>query len=810
MARRTLTIRLLCVALSGLPLSLCAPISTLASPPDHHRMVMKDEYVVTLSRGSFGAPGKLVTNSSPHFNPTVGHTEAVLDPHTLLVTAPVSEVSVMHAPDNREQHEPVPFEARLDACKRLMSDPQITSCSPNFIVHALDTTPNDPSFPDQWGLGSAQGLSAQRAWDLTTGSRAVVVAVLDTGIDYTHPDLAENMWHNPGEVDGNGLDDDQNGYVDDVYGINSISGAASPGDPLDDHYHGTHVAGIIGAVGNNGVGVVGVNHAVSIMALKFMGASGSGSVSDAIRAIDYMVTMARDRGINVRIVNNSWGGGGYSAPLENAIQRAKAAGIIFVAAAGNDSADNDSDPNYPAGYEVENVVSVAAVSKTQDLASFSNFGASTVDIAAPGVEILSTVPGRGYSTLSGTSMATPHVAGALALLFSHEPTLTYREAIDRLYLAGAERPSLQNSLTGVPLVRTQRTVHAARMLLNQTSPLPTPPADLAGCDYEFNGENLLSSGEADQAADQAPIINQSDEGDFYRVQLPFSFPFFRESIDTIWVSPNGVVHTKAPSAFDYSVGSRPPRNSIAALQADLTPRGIDQGARVAVAPDKVTVMWRSEHYNHPGEGVIIIRLTIKSDGTFYSSVHFGEDGSLLSLQRQILGDPFAAPSTPAVSLIGVGGATTSFSSKLDLELTQLSLLSPAAPSLALRTTMANGCSAGPPQSGDPNPEVLTIELAKGRQTVRWTPLTITFTGTGSGEVPVLFRVNNVDCSPSATVTLSEGDGRLLTFVPDGVRRLTVQASASVARTRIQPRSRRTETLAARGLCRRILRNVTAP
>jgi subtilisin family serine protease len=286
--------------------------------------------------------------------------------------------------------------------------------------------PNDPSFGRLWGLdnnGQSGGLAgadidATRAWDVTTGSRSVVVAVIDTGVDYRHTDLAANVWRNPGEVAGNGVDDDRNGFIDDVHGWDFANG---DGDPLDDEGHGTHVAGTIGAVGNNGVGVTGVNWAVSIMALKFLGSDGSGSTSDAIAAINYATRMRRDFGVNVVATNNSWGGGGSSAALRRAIQAGGDAGILFVAAAGNEGVNNDVTPSYPANDTSTAVIAVAATDRSNRLASFSNYGATSVDIAAPGAAIYSTVPGNAYESYSGTSMATPHVTGAVALLAAANP-----------------------------------------------------------------------------------------------------------------------------------------------------------------------------------------------------------------------------------------------------------------------------------------------------------------------------------------------------------------------------------------------------
>ena len=299
---------------------------------------------------------------------------------------------------------------------------------PDFVITA-SATPNDPSYSRLWGLhntGQTGGLSdadmdVAEAWDVSTGARSVVVGVIDTGIDYRHPDLAANMWRNPGETPGDGVDNDRNGYVDDVYGWDFANNDA---DPFDDEGHGTHVSGTIGAVGNNGVGVVGVSWNVSLMALKFLGADGSGSTSGAIAAINYATRMRQSFGVNVVATNNSWGGGGASTALRDAIAAGGAAGILCVAAAGNDATNNDSTPSYPANYASDAIIAVAAIDSSNRLASFSNYGATTVDVAAPGVGIYSTVPNSGYASYSGTSMATPHVTGTVALLAAANPGAT--------------------------------------------------------------------------------------------------------------------------------------------------------------------------------------------------------------------------------------------------------------------------------------------------------------------------------------------------------------------------------------------------
>ncbi len=332
-------------------------------------------------------------------------------------------------------------------------------------VRQVEVTSNDPLAYTVWANST---ISADDAWAISTGSASVVVAVIDTGVDYTHPDLAANIWTNPGEIAGNGIDDDGNGFVDDVHGYDFFN---NDGDPMDDNMHGTHVAGTIAAVGNNGVGVVGVNWTSSIMALKFLSAEGYGSTSDAIRAINYATMMRERYGVNVRVENNSWGGGSYSVSLQNAIKLTGDAGILFVAAAGNSGSNNDAYPQYPASYNCTNIISVAATTQYDTLASFSCYGATSVDIAAPGVNIYSTLPGGRYGALSGTSMASPQVAGAAALAWAVNPYASL-ETIRNAILGGADPVS---ALSGRVVTGGRLNVCNTISILDSPVTSPAPP-----------------------------------------------------------------------------------------------------------------------------------------------------------------------------------------------------------------------------------------------------------------------------------------------------------------------------------------------
>jgi subtilisin family serine protease len=337
---------------------------------------------------------------------------------------------------------------------------------PNWILHA-QKLPNDPRFDQLWGLRNTgqtvngiagtrgADISAEPAWSVTTGSASVVIGVVDTGIDYTHPDLAANVWTNTSGI---------NGCLPGTHGYNAILTTC---EPLDDNRHGTHVSGTIGAVGNNGIGVTGVNWTTSMMALKFLSAAGIGLTDHAVAAIDWAVK-AKKAGVNLRALNNSWGGGGFSQALADEISVANANDILFVVAAGNDRANNDDIPTYPCSYGIANEVCVAATDQNDNLASFSNHGVNSVDLAAPGTNILSTTPGGMYAYLNGTSMATPHVTGAAGLILStgYQSVATLKSTILRSVDPLA-------SLSG--LTRTGGRLNVCRAIPTCAAPSPPPP-----------------------------------------------------------------------------------------------------------------------------------------------------------------------------------------------------------------------------------------------------------------------------------------------------------------------------------------------
>jgi subtilisin family serine protease len=326
----------------------------------------------------------------------------------------------------------------------------------------ISAIPNDPRYNEQYGLAL---IGAPQAWGSSAGSREVIIGVVDTGIDYLHPDLVDNVWINGGEISGNGIDDDGNGFVDDVYGWNFDAGT---NNNMDDNGHGTHVSGTIGASGNNGIGVTGVAWNVQVLGCKGLDKNGSGFFSSIAACIDY-ITALKLRGENIFAVSMSLGGN-RSALLERALIRARDAGLLVIAAAGNESSNNDRVPAFPASSSLDNVISVAAVDSRSSLASFSNFGVKSVDLAAPGVGILSTFPREfgglgGYGSISGTSMATPHVSGAAALVASINPTLTAGQMREVLLQSVTQVTNLDGAVSTGGILNVDRALQLAMGLV---------------------------------------------------------------------------------------------------------------------------------------------------------------------------------------------------------------------------------------------------------------------------------------------------------------------------------------------------------
>ncbi len=346
------------------------------------------------------------------------------------------------------------------AIKEYLQSGEIESVQPNYYYH-LQATPNDSQFGSLYGMTK---ISAPTAWDLTTGNANTVVAVIDTGSKYTHEDLAANIWTNSGEINNNGVDDDGNGFVDDFYGYDFFY---NDSNPLDENGHGTHVSGTIGAVGNNALGVVGVNWNVRIMTIKIYDNDGYGTTAAMlINAYNY-VRLMKNRGINIRVTNNSYSGCdeacGYDQATKDALDALGDAGVLNVFAAGNDARNIDFNQAFPASYTSPGIVTVASSNSTDDRSGFSNWGVTSVDIAAPGSGILSTVMSAGnYGTLSGTSMASPHTAGAAALLSSYNPNLSVA-SLKATLMNSADILSQWNGF-----VKSRGRLNIANALQNQT------------------------------------------------------------------------------------------------------------------------------------------------------------------------------------------------------------------------------------------------------------------------------------------------------------------------------------------------------
>ncbi|MFN7525805.1 MAG: S8 family serine peptidase, partial [Aphanizomenon sp.] len=375
------------------------------------------------------------------------------------------------------------------------NSPTFEYIEPDYIVTTAATFPNDPGFPQLWGLhNTGQGggtpdadIDAPEAWDIQTGNPNLVIGVIDTGVDYNHPDLVGNIWTNSGEIANDGIDNDNNGYIDDIRGWDF---AYNDNNPMDVQGHGTHVSGTIAGKGNNGVGVTGVAWNAKIMPLKFLNDQGSGTLSAAISAINYATAKG------VKLTNNSWGGGGYSQALYDAINAAGQQGALFIAAAGNSSQNTDINPAYPASYNLANIISVASTTNTDGLSSFSNYGLTSVDLGAPGSGIYSTLPNNSYGTYSGTSMASPHVAGAAALVWSQNPTWTAQQVKNALMNTGDSIAALAGKTVSGKRLNVFNALAAANLpsVTVSVSPATVQEDGATNLVYTFTRTNLnLSS-----------------------------------------------------------------------------------------------------------------------------------------------------------------------------------------------------------------------------------------------------------------------------------------------------------------------------
>jgi subtilisin family serine protease len=558
----------------------------------------------------------------------------------------------------------------MAAIAALQAQDDVLYAEPNYRWYRTAAVPNDPCFPvntlldchstDLYGLNK---IGAPQAWDVIKGSRdsaqagfgtpRVVVGVIDEGIDTTHADLMENIWTNPSEVAGNGVDDDTNGFIDDVNGYDFFNntGAISPAN------HATHVAGIIGARGNNNTGVVGVNWQVGLMSLKFL-QSNLGSTSDAIRASAYAKQM-RDRwvssggtqGANIRVLNNSWGpdrriGNGLSVALRDTILSVAQSGILFVVTAGNDAIDNDVDPGYPGSFDLPNLISVAATDRLDALSISSNFGASAITMGAPGVGILSTTNGNTYSVMNGTSTAAPYVSGAAALLLAANPNLTIAQLKGMLIFNGDPLPSLAGkTLTG-------RRLNVAGSLQALAENDTTPPGTVTN--FHLNSQNgrflnvgWIASGD-DGAAGTASLykltFTDTNTGEilFLKSVLPVASGA-SQSVD-VKLPYRHVSGTLTLREFD-NVGNEgtPATNSISVSLIEGDPYLTSQGSPVSLSVGGTALALncddcskaRALPFSFPFFGENFNSVTVSSNGALYFSPPLSNDsgGSLVLLPQ---------------------------------------------------------------------------------------------------------------------------------------------------------------------------------
>lgn len=346
---------------------------------------------------------------------------------------------------------------QFDQAVRLANRIDVVGMELDQRVHAFGST-NDPFLSSQDGLSGEYSAHVTDAWDITSGARNTVVAVIDSGASLNHPDLRANLWRNRKERAGNNRDDDGNGCVDDIYGCDFVN---RDGDPFDDNGHGTHVSGIVAAVGDNGIGVAGVAYTSRILPVKVLDEGGGGFISTVIKGIDYVTSLKR-RGVPIVAINLSLGGSTNSSALQRAIERARNYDILVIAAAGNESSNNDTSPLYPANLPLDNILSVAAVNSSGVLSSFSNYGVSSVHLTAPGSSILS-LGSSGYRVLSGTSMAAPHVAGVVALIKSAQPGLTMAQVRSIVLDSVQNVPSLGGLIATSGIVDAHVAVQTAQM-----------------------------------------------------------------------------------------------------------------------------------------------------------------------------------------------------------------------------------------------------------------------------------------------------------------------------------------------------------
>ena len=418
----------------------------------------------------------------------------------------------------------------------------------------------------------------------------VVVGVVDSGIDVTHPDLIRNIWTNPGEIKGNGIDDDQNGYVDDIHGWNFVDNTNLTGDVYG---HGTHVAGIINSAANSGQGITGATPQVLLMALKFQDSRGIGSTSAMLAALNYATMMRRDHSINIVATNNSWAtASGYSTVVADVIRNQGEAGITFIASAGNNGSDNDAIPRFPGSYRLPNVITVAALSPSDTLASLSNYGATSVDLAAPGALIRSTFPGGTYGILSGTSMAAPHVTGTVALLAAAKPGITV--AAIRTAILSSTTPV--TALVGKTVTGGRLDVRSAFVAAGITLPAPPP---------------------APQPALPPAVAKPSPS-------LPFSDSFNRTAgavASDAWSQPVGRIVLSGNAALSAAAGS-----SLLVLRG-ISKADVQLEARVNVRSVTGHAVGLVARYGGPGDSNMYLGRLVRRPAGYFAQIWVSDHGT---------------------------------------------------------------------------------------------------------------------------------------------------------------------------------------
>jgi subtilisin family serine protease len=635
------------------------------------------------------------------------------------------------------------------ALEKLRGNPAVLYAEPDYIYSA-NVLPDDSRFSELWGMhntGQTGGIAdadidAPEAWDISTGTKDVVVGIIDTGVDHSHPDLAANMWVNPGEIAGDGLDNDNNGYVDDVHGINAITDS---GDPMDDAGHGSHVAGTIGASANNAEGVAGVNHTTAMVGCKFLSAAGTGSSSDAIKCIDYMVGL-KNSGINLRVINNSWGGGGFSQVLSDAITSSEAADILFVAAAGNDAVDNDVTPHYPSSYEHDSVLSIAGTNHTDAMYTASQWGLTSVDMAAPARNVLSTIPG-GYATYSGTSMATPHVAGAAALVLSVNPELSTLELKELLMNSGDANPATEGrTVTGKRL-----NVHTALLDSNPEpgfimSVSPATSTIVAGetATYDFtigsiadwNGEVTLAMTSnldgATLSADTAtpgttvslnvPTTAETAWGEYTFEVTGTSGELEKSASVTLFVNPQGL------NDFVYSSDE-----VIDIPDNDAT--GITSTINVA---DELTAFASSIYVNISHSWIGDLNVSLTSPAGTTAVLHGNVGGGTVDLEKTFTTDAFSGEAATGDWLLTVVDSASADTGKLNnwsMTITGIGDVAPAAPEADFMFDAEGLTAMFTDSSSDRNGDIASWSwsFGDGAESSEQNP-THTFAATGDYEV----------------------------------------------------------------------------